>query len=211
MRVPPDQSSTLAEQAASASSGSLLLAARASHWSAACRTGRSCTRLRASVTACRKCRNSRVYWLIEPEISSSATIGGCLRLAARDISGRSARRRAFMLARKVRRMSMRWPWRMRREAPRLHLVERQHQLRDRVLGLRRSRPRSSARSPSSPAPRGRTPCSRASISISLLLALGLLGSPENSASSTRCAPACGCSPARRPVVCGTSSRSACSR
>ena len=37
-----------------------------------------CTRLRASVTAWRKCRNSRVYWLIEPEISSSATIGGCL-------------------------------------------------------------------------------------------------------------------------------------
>jgi MoxR-like ATPase len=33
------------------------------------------TRLRASVMACRKCRNSRVYSLIEPEISSSATIG----------------------------------------------------------------------------------------------------------------------------------------
>ena len=32
---------------------------------------------RASVMACRKCRNSRVYWLIEPEISSSATTGGC--------------------------------------------------------------------------------------------------------------------------------------
>ena len=47
-----------------------------------------CTRLRASVTAWRKCRNSRVYWLIEPEISSSATIGGGLRARARDISGR---------------------------------------------------------------------------------------------------------------------------
>ena len=50
----------------------------------------------------------RLYWLIEPEISSSATIGGGL------VFGPMKRRSMkspppFMLARKVRRMSIRWP------------------------------------------------------------------------------------------------------
>src|SRR4030088_2601624 len=41
------------------------------------------TRLRASVMACRKCRNNLVYSLIEPEISSSATIGAGLSVRPR--------------------------------------------------------------------------------------------------------------------------------
>src|ERR1700716_3042497 len=40
------------------------------------------TRLRASVMAWRKCRNRRVYSLIEPDISSSATIGAGLSMRA---------------------------------------------------------------------------------------------------------------------------------
>ena len=92
MRVPPDQSSTLAEQAASASSGSRALSARVTLVSRVPNRN-ECTRLRASVTAWRKCRNSRVYWLIEPEISSSATIGGCLGLRPEifEIDQRAAR------------------------------------------------------------------------------------------------------------------------
>src|SRR5262245_49621657 len=77
MRVPPDQSATLALTAASASSGSLALSARVTLVSLV-PNRKVCTRLRASVTAWRKCRKSRVYWLIEPEMSSSATIGGAL-------------------------------------------------------------------------------------------------------------------------------------
>ena len=50
----------------------------------------------------------RLYWLIEPEMSSSATIGGGL------VFGPMKRRSMkspppFMLARSVRRISMRWP------------------------------------------------------------------------------------------------------
>src|SRR6185503_14524066 len=77
IRVPPDQSSTLAEQAASASSGSFSFSARVTLVSRV-PNRKVDARLRASVTACRKCRNRRVYWLIEPEMSSSATTGGIL-------------------------------------------------------------------------------------------------------------------------------------
>ena len=74
MRVPPAQSSTVAEQLASASSGSRARKPRVTLVSRVPNRNTD-TRLRASVMACRKCRNSLVYSLIEPEISSSATIG----------------------------------------------------------------------------------------------------------------------------------------
>ena len=92
-----------------------------------------CTRLRASVTAWRKCRNSRVYWLIEPEISSSATIGGILVLRPEifQVDHRAAGLHAGAQgAAHVDDVAVR----MRRQPPRLHLVERQHQPLDRVLG-----------------------------------------------------------------------------
>src|SRR5665213_231969 len=69
------------------------------------------TRLRSSVTACRKCRNSRVYWLIEPEISKSATIGGSFSRGPRYLRSITAPP-AFILARSVRRISMRCPRRL---------------------------------------------------------------------------------------------------
>src|ERR1700730_6312079 len=77
IRVPPDQSGTAEEQAASASSGSRDLSARVTLVSRV-PNRHVVTRLRASVTACRKWRKSRVYWLIDPEMSSSATTGGIL-------------------------------------------------------------------------------------------------------------------------------------
>ena len=77
MRVPPAQSSTEDEQLASASSGSRARSARVTLVSRVPNRNTE-TRLRASVMACRKCRNRRVYSLIEPEISSSATIGAGL-------------------------------------------------------------------------------------------------------------------------------------
>ena len=77
IRVPPAQSSTDDEQLASASSGSRARNARVTLVSRVPNRNTE-TRLRASVMACRKCRNSRVYSLIEPEISSSATIGAGL-------------------------------------------------------------------------------------------------------------------------------------
>src|ERR1700722_1889998 len=77
IRVPPDQSGTLAEQDASASSGSRARSARVTLVNRV-PNRKVWTRLRASVSACRKCRKIRLYWLIEPEISSSATKGGGL-------------------------------------------------------------------------------------------------------------------------------------
>src|SRR5712671_6539878 len=77
MRVPPAQSSTVDEQLARASSGSRARSARVTLLSLVPNRNTE-TRLRASVMACRKCRNSRVYSLIEPDISSSATIGAGL-------------------------------------------------------------------------------------------------------------------------------------
>ncbi len=52
-----------------------------------------------------------MYWLIEPEISSSATIGGSFSRGPRYFRSITAPP-AFMLARKVRRMSIRWPRRL---------------------------------------------------------------------------------------------------
>ena len=109
MRVPPDQSATLAATAASASSGSRALSARVTLVRRVPNRN-VCTRLRASVTAWRKCRKSRVYWLIEPEMSSSATIGGALVRRPRYLRSITAPP-AFRLARSVRRRSIRWPWR----------------------------------------------------------------------------------------------------
>src|ERR1700716_137817 len=66
------------------------------------------TRLRASVMAWRKCRNSRVYSLIEPDISSSATIGAGLSMRPSfwiSMISPPVRR----LPRSVRRMSSRSP------------------------------------------------------------------------------------------------------
>ena len=94
---------------ASASSGSRAFSARVTLVSRV-PNRKVCTRLRASVTAWRKCRKSRVYWLMEPEISSSATIGGALVRGPRYFRSMMAPP-ALRLARSVRRMSMRWPWR----------------------------------------------------------------------------------------------------
>src|SRR5204863_2057224 len=103
IRVPPDQSATFAPTAASASSGSLALSARVTLVNRV--PNRNVwTRLRASVTACRKCRNRRVYWLIEPEISSRATIGGDFERGPRYLRSITAPP-ALRLARNVRRMS----------------------------------------------------------------------------------------------------------
>src|SRR5476651_42907 len=110
MRVPPDQSTTCAEQAASASSGSRWRMARVTLVSRV-PNRKVVTRLRSSVTACRKCRNSRVYWLIEPEISKSATIGGSFSRGPRYLRSITAPP-AFMLARKVRRISIIYPRRL---------------------------------------------------------------------------------------------------
>src|SRR5262245_31917068 len=109
MRVPPDQSATFAPTAASASSGSLALIARVTLVSRVPNRN-VCTRLRASVTAWRKCRNSRVYWLMEPEMSSSATIGGDFVRGPRYLRSITAPP-ALRLERNVRRMSTRWPCR----------------------------------------------------------------------------------------------------
>src|SRR6202035_2054976 len=105
MRVPPAQSSTVEEQLASAWSGSRARSARVTLVSLVPNRNTD-TRLRASVMACRKCRNNRVYSLIEPEISSSATIGAGLSIRpSRWISLISPPVRR--LARRVRRMSRR--------------------------------------------------------------------------------------------------------
>ena len=111
MRVPPAQSSTDDEQLASASSGSRARNARVTLVSRVPNRNTE-TRLRASVMAWRKCRNRRVYSLIDPEISSSATIGAGLSI-----------RPSFRMSmisppvrnelRKVRRMSSRSPLRVR--------------------------------------------------------------------------------------------------
>src|SRR6185437_14450614 len=77
IRVPPAQSSTDDEQLAKASSGSRARNARVTLVSRVPNKNTE-TRLRASVMAWRKCRNSLVYSLIDPEISSSATIGAGL-------------------------------------------------------------------------------------------------------------------------------------
>ena len=74
-----------------------------------------------------------MYWLIEPEISKSATIGGSFSRGPRYFRSITAPP-AFMLARKVRRMSIRCPRRLARQPPRAHQVERQRQPRDRLLG-----------------------------------------------------------------------------
>src|SRR5579862_6071789 len=131
MRVPPDQSGTLAEQADSASSGSRSRSARVTLVSRVPNRN-VLTRFRASVRSCRKCKKMRLYWLIEPEISSSATIGGGL------VFGPMKRRSMkspppFMLARKVRRMSIRWP-RGCGARRRVRISERQHQALHRLLG-----------------------------------------------------------------------------
>src|SRR6202021_1388948 len=68
IRAPPPQSSTLSEQLARASSGSRARSARVTLVSLVPNRTTE-TRLRASVMACRKCRNSLVYSLIEPDIS----------------------------------------------------------------------------------------------------------------------------------------------
>ena len=74
-----------------------------------------------------------MYWLIEPEMSSSATIGGALRARPEILqvddraAGLEARAQG---AADVDEMAVA----VRREAPRLHLVEREHQPLDRLLG-----------------------------------------------------------------------------
>ena len=105
LRTPLTAVKLHAEQAASASSGSRSRSARVTLESRVPNRN-VCTRFRASVRSCRKCKKMRLYWLIEPEISSSATIGGGF------VFGPMKRRSMkspppFMLARNVRRMSIR--------------------------------------------------------------------------------------------------------
>ena len=148
----------------------------------------------------------RLYWLIEPEISSSATIGGGL------VFGPMKRRSMkspppFMLARKVRRMSIRWPRAMRRRAaacaPRQSgstsrfiaslaaAISAARHLRE-ILVLQHF------------AVRHRH--ARVELDLALLLA-ACRPAPENSASCTRVAPACGAS-RRPPAPAAASCRSA---
>ena len=82
MRVPPDQSSTCAVQRASASSGSRRCSERVTLVSRV--PNRKVETRRVCPSACRKCRNSRVYSAIEPEMSQSATTGGALSRGARN-------------------------------------------------------------------------------------------------------------------------------
>ena len=93
------------------------------------------TRLRASVTACRKCRNNRVYSLIEPDISSSATIGRLFHARPEifQVDDRAACLHAGAQgAPDVDEMAASiW-----RETPCAHFVERQRQARDGILGCR---------------------------------------------------------------------------
>src|SRR3984893_3389857 len=106
-QVPPAQSSTEDEQLASASSGSRALKLRVTLVSLVPNRNTD-TRLRASVMAWRKCRNRRVYSLIDPEISSSATIGAGLSIRPSfrmSMISPPVRR----LPRKVRRISSRKP------------------------------------------------------------------------------------------------------
>ena len=79
--MPPDQSCTASEQPASASSASFRRSCRVTLVSRVPKT-KVCT-LRRSESAWRKCSISREYWLIEPEMSQSATIGGCISARAR--------------------------------------------------------------------------------------------------------------------------------
>ena len=132
MRVPPDQSGTAAEQAASASSGSRSRSARVTLVSRVPNRN-VMTRFRASVSACRKCKKMRLYWLIEPEISSSATIGGGL------VFGPMKRRSMkspppFMLARKRAADIDEMAVRMRRKPPRAHFRERHDEPLHRLFG-----------------------------------------------------------------------------
>jgi hypothetical protein len=65
------------EHAASASSGSFRRICRVTLVSRV-PNRKQCTRRRFSPSACMKCRNTRVYWLIEPEMSQRMTIGGLI-------------------------------------------------------------------------------------------------------------------------------------
>ena len=92
MRVPPSQSFTRAAARASASSGSRWASSRVMLVSRVAKT-KLWTRRRRSASACRKCRNSREYSAIEPEMSTSATMRRRLRRPATGRRGRSRRRR----------------------------------------------------------------------------------------------------------------------
>ena len=126
-----------------------------------------------------------MYWLIEPEISSSATIGGFFGCGPRYFRSISAPP-AFMLARRVRRMSMRWPRGCGAQPARAHLVERQHQARDRVLGggdLGRAHLREVLLLQHLAVGHG-----EARVELDLASRARAASRPENSASWTRCAP-----------------------
>ena len=149
-----------------------------------------CTRLRASVTRMEEMQeqprctgsSSRRY----PAAPRSAAAWS----SARDISGRSTRRRAFMLARNVRRMSMHVAVPVRRAAA--ACVTSSSGSTSRLIASLAAAISAAvicAKSFFCSTSRSDT-VRRASSSISLLL-LGLSSMPENSASCTRCAPASG--------------------
>ena len=131
MRVPPDQSATFAEQAASASSGSRWRMARVTFVSRVPNKN-VVTRLRASVTACRKCKK-------QP---------GVLAHRSGNIEKRHDRRffhartEIFQIDNRATRLHAgaqraanidEWPRRLRRKPPRANLIERQRQPRDGFL------------------------------------------------------------------------------
>ena len=124
MRVPPDQSMTLAEHAASASSGSLCLerAGDVGEPRAEQEGVHALSRIRHRMQEMQE--QPRVF-AIEPEMSSSATIGGCRSSRPRYLRSISAPP-AFMLARKRAAHVDDVAVPVGREAARLHLVEREH-------------------------------------------------------------------------------------
>ena len=139
MRVPPDQSFTSAEQRASASSGSRRRSARVTLVRRV--PNRKVETRRVSPSACRKCRNSRVYSAIEPEMSQSATTGGGLRDAARNSRSMIAAQRAAEAAARIDAGA----GAVGREAARRAAVVGHDEPGDLARGPWRSRRRSSAR------------------------------------------------------------------
>ena len=166
MRVPPDQSGTLAEQAASASSGSRSRSARVTLVS----------RVPNRNVLTRFARIGQAMQEMQEDAgctgSSSPICRAAPRSAAASIFGPTKRRSMkspppLRLPRKVRRMSIRWPRGCGVKPPRAHFGKRQHQPLHRRLGGGDLGIASSARSLFSAALRGRRPSCRVSSSISL--------------------------------------------
>ena len=186
MRVPPDQSWTVSEQAASASSGSFMRSCRVTLVSRV-PNRKEWTRRCFSPSACMKCRKMRVYSLIEPEMSQSTTIGGRTSAPAAVAEQDHVRRRCGGWRERPARIDLA---RRRRgdEPARRDAVDRQAQSPRSGASPRRSRRRSSARSRGAGAARGRR--RRAARRVSTSFPGGRGGSRRRRmASAARAAPA----------------------